>query len=61
MSGDAVLILHTVFTQCWRLFTEWRIPGTGVSPGMWALFALTVVTTIRLARIFFNLGGDSDK
>lgn len=57
MSGDSLVILRTVFAQCWRLFTEWRIPGTGVSPGMWALFAFLLVVAIKLLRLFFNMGG----
>lgn len=57
MTGDAILIIRTVFSQCWRLFTQWRIPGTATSPGMVMLFALMVVVAIRALRVFLNMGG----
>lgn len=60
MSGDAITIIRMTFSQCWRFFTSWRIPGTATSPGMVMLFALMVVVAIRALRVFLNMGGDSD-
>lgn len=60
MTSDGALIVQALFGQCWRLFTEWRIPGTRVSPGMWMLFCFFCVIMIRLAKNFFSAGGGSD-
>ena len=60
MTSDAVQIVKLIFTQFWRLFTEWRIPGTDVSPGMWLLFSFFCVIMIRIARNFFSLGGGDE-
>lgn len=54
MSHDAIVIIRDTFSQVWRLFTEWRIPGTYASPGMFLLFSLLLVSAIRALRLFFG-------
>lgn len=54
MTADALLVLQTLFTTIWRLFTSWRIPGTPVTPAAWAFFALTVVLVLKVFKRFFS-------
>lgn len=42
-------ILSVVFTQLWRLFTSWHIPGTVVTP---AAFLLAILFAAVFLRIF---------
>lgn len=34
MTNDFVLIMQTVLTQAFRLFTAWRLPGVGFTPAV---------------------------
>lgn len=52
MTADVILVIQTLFTTIWRLFTSWYIPGTNVTPASFAFFSLTVVFVIRLVRNF---------
>lgn len=54
MTNDAILAIQCIFTQTWRLFTSWHIPGTNISPASWAIFA--VVFYIGLKMVFGILG-----
>lgn len=60
MTSDAILVLQTLFTTIWRLFTSWHIPGTNVTPGAWAFFALNVVLVLRIGKRLFGSGYVSD-
>lgn len=55
MTSDAVLVVQSLFTTIWSLFTSWHIPGTQTSPAEWALFVLFAFFIVRvLKRLFFK-------
>lgn len=59
MTADTILVVQSLFTTIWSLFTSWHIPGTNVTPAAWALFALTAVLVLRIFRRVFGTGGGS--
>lgn len=52
MSTDAVEVLKCIFQTVWRLFTSFDIPGTNVTPAMWALFVLCAGFGLRFFLSF---------
>lgn len=48
MTSDALLILNTIFSTCWRLLTSWYIPGTHTTPAAWFLFLGVTGIVLRL-------------
>lgn len=53
MSADALSLLSGLFSAFWRLFTEWYLPGTNVTPAAFALSILFIWLLIRrLVRMF---------
>lgn len=50
MTSDALLVVQTVFSAIWRLFTSWRIPGTGTTPAQWFLFVIMAVLALRFLK-----------
>lgn len=60
MTADALLVVQALFSTIWRLFTSWHIPGTNVTPGSWAFFALNVVLVLRIGKRLFGSGGDRE-
>ena len=58
MFPDSVLVVKCLFTTIWSLFTSWKIPGTNVTPAMWAIFCLLFVFVLKFV-IPFILGGTS--
>lgn len=56
MSNDAVLAITETFKQCWRLFTNIRIPGTDISPASWAMFALFFVLFFKFVGLIIGDG-----
>lgn len=60
MAADSILVIRSLFTTIWSLFTSWHIPGTNVTPAAWAFFALTAVLVFRIFRRLFGSGGDEN-
>lgn len=67
MTSDALLVLQTLFGMIWRLFTSWKIPGTGTTPAAWFLFVIMAVLSLRFLKTilpglvgFLNKNGKSD-
>lgn len=56
MVPDAVLVVKCLFTTIWSLFNSWKIPGTNVTPAMWAIFGLLFIFVLKFF-IPFVLGG----
>lgn len=50
MTADAILVLQTLFRSIWRLFTSWKIPGTGTTPGQWFLFVMMAIVSLRFLK-----------
>lgn len=63
MSQDVVDVLQALFGPgfygIWRLFVSWYIPGTKITPAMWALFSLVLVTAVRFVKRL--MGGDTNE
>lgn len=57
MTSDAKLVLETLFTSIWSIFTSWHIPGTEVSPAAMALFLLFAVLGLRFLFRLLGMGG----
>lgn len=58
MTNDALSVVRVLFQIIWRLFTDWHIPGTNVSPAVAAFFFLSAAIALRF---ILRLGGTSDK
>ena len=52
MTNDALSVLFCLFSNIWRLFNSWRIPGTNVTP---AEAAFGILFTVMM----FNFIGQS--
>lgn len=50
MTADALLVVRTIFSVIWRLFTSWHIPGTNTTPAAWFLFVCMAVLTLRFLK-----------
>lgn len=48
MTSNAILAVRTIFSESWRLFTSWHIPGTSVSPASWLVFAVVFYIGIKM-------------
>lgn len=47
MDPNASTFAFQLMRQIFRVFTSWRIPGTGVTPAAWALFLIIASLGIR--------------
>lgn len=54
MTADALLVVQTLFTTIWSLFTSWHIPGTAVTPAAFFLFLLFASFGLRFIRRLFG-------
>lgn len=63
MTNDALAVLVCLFSNIWRLFNSWRIPGTNVTPAEGAfgiLFTVMMFNFVGQALgIFARAGGGS--
>lgn len=60
MTNDALSVLVCLFTNIWRLFNSWRIPGTNVTPAEAAfgiLFSVLMFNFIGKALGLFAEAG----
>lgn len=60
MTNDALSVLVCLFTNIWRLFNSWRIPGTNVTPaeaGFGILFTVILFNFIAKALGLFAESG----
>lgn len=55
MTSDALLVLNALFKTIWRLFTEWKIPGTDVTPAAFLIFLLFAALALRYLKNLFSL------
>lgn len=47
MTSDALLVVQTLFSTIWRLFTTWSIPGTNTTPAAFFIFLLFASFVLR--------------
>lgn len=47
MTSDAMLVVKTLFSTIWSIFTSWHIPGTNVTPMAMALFLIVACLGLR--------------
>lgn len=60
MTNDALSVLDCLFSNIWRLFNSWRIPGTNVTPAEAAfgiLFTVMMFNFIGQALGIFARNG----
>ena len=58
MTDDALLVVQSIFTTCFKLLNSWYIPGTNVTPAV-ALFGILFLTIIfRIINHVFGLWGE---
>lgn len=63
MTNDALSVLVCLFTNIWRLFNSWRIPGTNVTPAEGAfgiLFTVMMFNFVGQALGIFSRAGGFD-
>ena len=63
MTNDALSVLVCLFTNIWRLFNSWRIPGTNVTPAEAAfgiLFTVMMFNFLGQALGIFARAGDHE-
>ena len=57
MTDDALLVVKSIFTTCFKLLNSWYIPGTNVTPAV-ALFGILFLSIIfRIVNHVFGLWG----
>lgn len=54
MTSDALLILQSIFSTVWGIFTSWHIPGTRVTPAMFFIFLILADVVWSWFRSFFS-------
>lgn len=50
MTQDAYALLSTLMRQLWRLFSEWYLPGTNVTPAGFLLLVAFLAIIIRFLK-----------
>lgn len=60
MTDDALLVVDTLFTTIWSIFTSWHIPGTNVTPMAMALFLIVACFGLRLLYSLAHSSGSMD-
>lgn len=63
MTNDALSVLVCLFSNIWRLFNSWRIPGTNVTPAeasFGILFTVMMFNFIGQALGLFARAGGSE-
>lgn len=54
MTSDGLQIVQFLFTQIWRFFTEWKIPGTDTTPGAFFMFLILAGIGLKFIISVFN-------
>lgn len=57
MTADALLVVRFLFTQIWRFFNSWYIPGTNVTPAGMAYFLAASILIWNIVKLII-FGGD---
>lgn len=52
MTGDAFTFVSGFFSQVWRFFISWFIPGTNLTPAGLSFGVLAIIIIIRFVKRF---------
>lgn len=56
MTQNALLLIGTLFRECWKFFVSFNIPGTNFTPGL-AFLSLSVITLfVKFIRSWVGFG-----
>ena len=55
MTNDALAIVSCLFSNVWRLFNSWYIPGTNVTPAVALFGTLFVAILVRFISQMFGI------
>lgn len=57
MTSTGLQVVQCIFSNAWRLFNSWHVPGTNVSPAMWFVFLLVIPMGIKLVLAIVGMTG----
>lgn len=57
MTSNGLEIVTCIFSNAWKLFNSWHIPGTNVSPAMWFVFLLVIPMGIKMVLGILGMTG----
>jgi len=57
MTADGIAIVKCLFTEIWRLFISWYLPGTNVTPMALFLFLAAAGIGLKFVSRFLDIGG----
>lgn len=60
MTNDALSVVVAIFSNIFRLFNSWYIPGTNVTPAVLFFGILFVTLAFRIVGKLLGLWGDDD-
>lgn len=60
MTDDALLVVKSLFTTIFSLFTSWYIPGTNVTPALACFGLLFIVILFRALSKIIGLWEDGN-
>lgn len=60
MITSAVQIVRFIFTQVWRLFNSWYVPGTNVTPAGFLFLVLFLTLVLKFGKRLFGLRHKED-
>lgn len=60
MTNDALSVVGAIFSNIFRLFNSWYIPGTNVTPAVLFFGILFVTLAFRIVGKLLGLWGDDD-
>lgn len=53
MTNDALLIVGTTLSECFKFFTSWHIPGTNFTPAQFFFGVVTIVFFFKWFKALF--------
>lgn len=55
MTADGQAFIQWFFSSIWRFFTDWKIPGTDMTPASWFMFLIVAGLVLTLITKFLGL------
>jgi len=60
VTDDALAVVQCIFSNIWRLFSSWNIPGTNVTPAVALIGILFAVVCFRTFSRLLGVWSGSD-